>query len=71
VPELRLGGSFAALKANPWFDNFNWDDLYNRKLRTPYTPPASKIISEKDIQAAAKLAKPVINEIKLEQEKNK
>ena len=24
TPELRLGGSFAALKANPWFSNFNW-----------------------------------------------
>lgn len=24
VPEIRLGGSFAALKANPWFDNFDW-----------------------------------------------
>lgn len=23
-PEVRLGGSFAALKANPWFENFDW-----------------------------------------------
>lgn len=21
---MRLGNSFAALKANPWFDNFDW-----------------------------------------------
>ena len=24
LPDLRLGGSFAALKAHPWFKNFNW-----------------------------------------------
>jgi len=24
VPELRLGGSFAILKANPWFEKFDW-----------------------------------------------
>lgn len=24
IPELRLGSSFAALKANVWFNNFDW-----------------------------------------------
>lgn len=24
TPELRLGGSYAALKANPWFDRFDF-----------------------------------------------
>ena len=24
VPELRLGSSFAALKANAWFSKFDW-----------------------------------------------
>jgi cGMP-dependent protein kinase len=24
TPEVRLGGSFAALKAHPWFDDFDW-----------------------------------------------
>ena len=27
LPDIRLGGSFAALKANNWFKNFNW--VYN------------------------------------------
>ena len=49
MPELRLGGSFAALKAHPWFDTISWDDLYNKKLKTPYKPPENKIISEKEI----------------------
>ena len=25
---MRLGGSYAALKANPWFDNFDWVNRY-------------------------------------------
>ena len=24
VPEIRLGGSYAALKGNPWFDTLDW-----------------------------------------------
>ena len=24
IAEVRLGGSYAALKAHPWFDNFDW-----------------------------------------------
>lgn len=24
IPEVRIGGSFAALKANQWFDNLDW-----------------------------------------------
>ncbi len=24
IPEIRFGSSFAALKANPWFNNFDW-----------------------------------------------
>jgi hypothetical protein len=32
-PEGRLGGpTFMSLKNNPWFENINWEDLYERKL---------------------------------------
>jgi hypothetical protein len=24
---MRLGGGYPALKANPWFDNFDWVNL--------------------------------------------
>jgi cGMP-dependent protein kinase len=24
VPEIRLGGSYATLKGNAWFENFDW-----------------------------------------------
>ena len=27
VPEVRLGGSFASLKANSWFETFDWVKL--------------------------------------------
>jgi len=29
-PEMRSGGSFAALKNNPWFEGFDWQELLNR-----------------------------------------
>lgn len=29
VAEVRLGGSFPALKANPWFENFDWVSQLN------------------------------------------
>ena len=32
VPELRLGGSFASLKANPWFHEFDWVMTFFLKL---------------------------------------
>lgn len=28
--EMRLGGSFASLKANVWFEKFDWDQLMDR-----------------------------------------
>lgn len=35
-PESRLGGpTFMSLKNNPWFENINWDDLYQRKIDAP------------------------------------
>lgn len=32
IPELRLGGSFAALKANKWFNNFDWVTSHISKI---------------------------------------
>ena len=35
-PQSRLGGpTFSSLKNNPWFQNINWDDLYEKKLQAP------------------------------------
>lgn len=38
VPELRLPKGFAALKASPYFDGFNWQDLYDHTMKSPYRP---------------------------------
>ena len=46
VPEARMiGGSYASLKANPWFDNFDWDSLLDNKMTPPYIPPENKLLS--------------------------
>lgn len=47
--ETRLGGSFAALKANEWFDDFDWDKLYNKELKSPYKPNSEKMITNHEI----------------------
>jgi protein kinase A len=37
----RLGniqGGAAAVKAHPWFQHINWDDLYHRRTHGPIVP---------------------------------
>jgi len=46
VPEVRLGGSYATLKANPWFENFDWDKLLDKELKAPFIPQNEKLLSE-------------------------
>jgi len=53
IPELRLGGSYAALKANAWFEHFDWDKLYDKKMKPPYKPPDEKIIHKNEIEKIA------------------
>ena len=39
-PEKRLGfKSIEELKNHSWFDNFNWNDLSNKKMESPFIPP--------------------------------
>ena len=47
---MRLGASFAALKANKWFDTFDWDKLMDKELSPPYIPPKDKMINDKDFK---------------------
>ncbi|EGR29318.1 protein kinase domain protein [Ichthyophthirius multifiliis] len=69
-PELRLGGSYAALKAHPWFDTISWDDLYNMKLQPPYIPPKDRIVNLNEINNLASKGKMVMAEIKKEIKSN-
>lgn len=64
TPEARLGGGYASLKANSWFDKFDWDKLMDKELKAPFVPKKSRMIQEKDIQTAlsnGKLASKEIN----------
>ncbi|CAD8110985.1 unnamed protein product [Paramecium sonneborni] len=66
TPEVRLGGSYAALKANNWFDKFDWDKLMDKELKPPFIPKKTRMISDKDIQNAlnnGKLASKEINSV--------
>jgi cGMP-dependent protein kinase len=63
VPEVRLGGAYASLKAHPWFDNFDWDKLLDKQLPTPYLPPKEKMISDGDVRKMENAGKKVIDEI--------
>ncbi|CAD8196555.1 unnamed protein product [Paramecium pentaurelia] len=38
TPELRLGGSFDALKVHSWFDGFQWEDLEMMEIKPPHIP---------------------------------
>jgi cGMP-dependent protein kinase len=63
LPEARLGGSYAALKAHKWFDRFDWDSLLDMKLTPPYTPPANKMYSNQEMENIANMRIPVTQEI--------
>lgn len=49
-PENRLGNNGAhEVKNHPWLRNFNWDALYERRLRAPFVPPAEDNFDENNI----------------------
>lgn len=37
------------VKNHPWFDNFPWDDLLNRRLKSPFIPPKEDNFDQKNI----------------------
>lgn len=67
IPEIRLGSSYASLKANVWFSSFDWDKLLDKELKPPYIPPKNKMINDKEIEKLISTNKLVIDEIKAEQ----
>lgn len=38
INRLGLNGPLE-VKEHVWFKNFNWDELYNRKMPSPFLPP--------------------------------
>lgn len=45
-PEVRLGGSYGALKSHQWFEDFDWDAFFNKQMEPPYIPPKEKISTD-------------------------
>jgi len=70
VPEVRLGGSFAALKANTWFEKFDWDKLLDKELKPPYIPPPEKLMSDSDLKKMELINKKVTKEIEDDEKAN-
>ena len=52
VPALRNGNNYASLKAHKFFNHFDWDELYHKKLKAPFVPPEGSIFKKKDIESA-------------------
>jgi cGMP-dependent protein kinase len=50
IPEARLNGDFSCLKTHSWFEEFNWDDLFDKKIEAPYIPSADHVISDSEIR---------------------
>lgn len=50
TPAVRLGGTYASLKANNFFDKFDWDKLLDKEMKGPYLPPSEKLINDMDIR---------------------
>lgn len=50
VPETRLGGSYAALKAHRWFGDFDWDKLHDMKISPPYKPRPKEVLTEEELK---------------------
>nr|CAH69660.1 cGMP-dependent protein kinase 13-1 [Paramecium tetraurelia] len=74
TPEVRLGGSYAALKANNWFDKFDWDKLMDKELKPPFIPKKTRMVQDKEIQSAlatGKLASKEINTVGVVYKKEK
>eukprot|EP01017_Pseudomicrothorax_dubius_P021557 TRINITY_DN2320_c0_g2_i2.p1 TRINITY_DN2320_c0_g2~~TRINITY_DN2320_c0_g2_i2.p1 ORF type:complete len:391 (-),score=74.98 TRINITY_DN2320_c0_g2_i2:131-1303(-) len=63
IPEQRLGSSYASIKANPWFDQLDWDKLMEKDAKVPWIPTREKMISDEEIRRSEALGKLVINEI--------
>ncbi|EAR88061.1 CGMP-dependent kinase 9-1 (macronuclear) [Tetrahymena thermophila SB210] len=49
-PEVRLGGSYGALKSHEWFEDFDWDIFFNKQATPPYIPPKNKLSSDQFIE---------------------
>ena len=45
-PVKRLGGGFDNIKANAWFQGFDWDKLLSKNIKPPYVPKSKGLAHE-------------------------
>ncbi|CAG9331746.1 unnamed protein product [Blepharisma stoltei] len=64
-PAMRTGGSIENLKAHPWFNGFNWDQLLSRQLEPPYRPRVSDL--SREVQASLKNKRSISDIISIEE----
>lgn len=43
TPDSRIPKGFAALKAQGYFDGFDWEELYEKRIKPPYVPKKSQL----------------------------
>ena len=49
-PDQRLGSNGAAdVKNHPWLRNFNWEALYEKRLKAPFMPEDEENFDESNI----------------------
>ncbi len=48
IPEFRLGDSFSTLKSHKWFEDFDWNTLTEKTMKSPYKPPIN-LFSEDEV----------------------
>eukprot|EP01017_Pseudomicrothorax_dubius_P008452 TRINITY_DN12783_c0_g2_i2.p1 TRINITY_DN12783_c0_g2~~TRINITY_DN12783_c0_g2_i2.p1 ORF type:complete len:279 (-),score=86.05 TRINITY_DN12783_c0_g2_i2:169-948(-) len=66
IPEQRLGPSYAALKANPWFANFSWEKLLEKELVSPFQIPQQSLVSQEMIEEKFQEGRTVAEELEEE-----
>ena len=45
-PVLRNAGDIEKLKANPWLENVNWEEIISRETVSPYLPNLTELDRE-------------------------
>ena len=59
-PDSRLGGSYSDIKKHPFFGNFDWHQLINKKMKPCFELPKEKLINCEKLKNTTKLLKNVL-----------
>ena len=55
-PNKRLGSNgIKEIKAHPWFKNINWEELYNKNMKSPFVPKEGDNFDKKYCEGAEQI----------------